>query len=113
MGELGECAGGEIAGVKLLQLHIVKADDQRLVGVVIQGDAGTLRGEGSVSTLSKIFFEDNTGSNILAEFDGKIKLSYELTEFIRQYEANDYGSCYQMLDHSVAVTEVVDQLLDI
>ncbi len=78
---------------------------------VIQGDAGTLRGEGSVSTLSKIAFSDKSGENILAEFDGKIKLSYELTEFIRQFEEKDYDSCYEMLDHSVAVAEVVDELL--
>ena len=80
-------------------------------GFVIQGDAGTLRGEGSVSTLSKILFSDKSGETVLAEFDGKIKLSYELTEFVRQYEAKEYTSCYEMLDHSVAVTEVVDELL--
>ena len=80
-------------------------------GFVIQGDSGTLRGEGSVSTLSKICFADKAGEEILAEFDGKIKLSYELTEFIRQFEAKDFESCYQMLDHSVAVAEVVDELL--
>ena len=82
-------------------------------GFVIQGDEGTLRGEGSVSTLSKVIFSDKNGDTTLAEFDGKIKLSYELTEFIRQYEADDFESCYEMLDHSVAVTEVVDELLNI
>jgi predicted dehydrogenase len=80
-------------------------------GFVIQGDAGTLRGEGSVSTLSKVIFADKSGETTLAEFDGKIKLSYELTEFIRQFEASDYDSCYKMLAHSVAVAEVVDECL--
>ena len=80
-------------------------------GFVIQGDAGTLRGEGSVSTLSEIYFSDRNGETLLAEFDGKIKLSYELTEFERQFSAKDYDSCYQMLDHSVAVAEGVDELL--
>ena len=61
--------------------------------------------------LSKITFSDQSGSEILAEFDGKIKLSYELSEFIRQHEAQDYDSCYKMLDHSVTVAEVVDELL--
>lgn len=82
-------------------------------GFVIQGDAGTLHGEGSVSTLSKVIFSDKNGETTLAEFDGKIKLSYELTEFIRQYKAGDFESCYEMLDHSVAVTEVVDELLNL
>lgn len=79
-------------------------------GFVIQGDAGTLTGEGSVSTLSRITFSSGKDSRILAEFDGKIKLSYELSEFIRQYGAKDLDSCYRMLEHSVAVAEVVDEL---
>ena len=79
---------------------------------MIQGDEGTLRGEGSVSTLSKIIFSDKTGDTVLAEFDGKIKLSYELAEFIRQFNEKDFDSCYRMLEHSVAVTRVVDRLLE-
>ena len=79
-------------------------------GFVIQGDAGTLTGEGSVSTLSRITFSSGKESRILAEFDGKAKLSYELKEFIRQCEAKDLNSCYQMLEHSLAVAEVVDEL---
>ena len=79
-------------------------------GFAVQGDAGTLEGKGSASTLSEIIFSDNTKTEILADFDGKNKLSYELREFIRQFESGDFESCYQMLDHSVAVTEVVDEL---
>lgn len=78
---------------------------------VIQGHEGTLRSEGSVNTLTKVIFSDKNRETLLAESDGKHKLSYELREFIRQYEADDYDSCYKMLDHSVAVTEVVDELL--
>ena len=81
-------------------------------GFVIQGDQGTLLGEGSTSTLAKISFADNNGETTLAEFDGKNKLFYELTEFIRQFEAKDYDSCYQMLEHSISVAEVVDELLN-
>ena len=111
--------GVDTSGIAVLEYEDFNAvccaakDSTSPSGFVIQGDAGTLRGDGSVSTLSKIYFDDKAGSTVLAEFDGKIKLSYELTEFIRQYEAKDYDNCYQMLDHSVAVTEVVDQLLDI
>ena len=68
--------------------------------------------EGSTSTLSKVIFSDKNGETILTEFSGKNKLHYELTEFIRQYEEHDFDSCYEMLKHSVAVTEVVDELLD-
>ncbi len=109
--------GVDTSGIAVLEYEDFNAvccaakDSTSPSGFVIQGDAGTLRGEGSVSTLSKVAFSDKSGETILAEFDGKIKLSYELTEFIRQYEAGDYASCYKMLDHSVAVTEVVDELL--
>lgn len=109
--------GVDTSGIAVLEYDSFHAvccaakDSTSPSGFVIQGDAGTLRGEGSVSTLSKVIFSDKNGETTLAEFDGAIKLSYELTEFIRQYEENDYDSCYRMLDHSVAVTEVVDKLL--
>ena len=109
--------GVDTSGIAVLEYDSFNAvcvagkDSTSPSGFVIQGDSGTLRGEGSVSTLSKICFADKAGEEILAEFDGKIKLSYELTEFVRQYEAKDFASCYEMLDHSVAVTEVVDELL--
>ena len=109
--------GVDTSGIAVLEYEDFNAvccaakDSTSPSGFVIQGDAGTLQGKGSVSTLSEISFSDKTGSEILAEFDGKIKLSYELTEFVRQFEAKDYASCYEMLEHSVAVTEVVDELL--
>lgn len=78
----------------------------------IQGDAGTLQGEGSVSTLRRLRLIAPSGEEtILGEFDKQHRLTHELTEFIRQFEASDYDACYEMLEHSVAVTEVVDQLL--
>lgn len=79
-------------------------------GFVIQGDQGTLRGEESVSTLAKITVSNPSGETVLAEFDGADKLSYELKEFIRQYETGDFASCYEMLKHSVEVAETVDEL---
>lgn len=109
--------GVDTSGIAVLEYDTFNAvcsaakDSTSPSGFMIQGDAGTLLGEGSVSTLSKIVFSDKKGETVLAEFDGKIKLFYELTEFIRQHEADDYASCYEMLHHSVAVAEVVDELL--
>ena len=109
--------GVDTSGIAVLEYDTFSAvcsaakDSTSPSGFVIQGDVGTLRGEGSVSTLAKIAFSDKSGETVLAEFDGKIKLSYELTEFVRQFENDDYASCYEMLEHSVAVTEVVDELL--
>lgn len=108
--------GVDTSGIAVLEYNTFNAvccagkDSSSPSGFVIQGDAGTLRGEGSVSTLSKTYFSDKTEESLLAEFDGKIKLSYELREFIRQYESKDYNSCYIMLDHSLAVAEVIDEL---
>ena len=110
--------GVDTSGIAVLEYETFHAvcsaakDSTSPSGFIIQGDQGTLIGEGSTSTLSKISFTDNDKTSILAEFDGKNKLFYELTEFIRQFNEKDYDSCYQMLEHTLAVTEVVDKLLE-
>lgn len=109
--------GVDTSGVAVLEYENFTAvccaakDSTSSSGFIIQGENGTLYSEGSVNTLSKIMFSDETGSKVLAQFDGKNKISYELSEFIRQFEMRDYASCYEMLEHSVAVAEVVDLLL--
>ena len=109
--------GVDTSGVAILQYKRFQAvccaakDSTSPSGVCIQGDAGTLIAEGSASTLSKVIFSNKNGETILTEFSGKNKLHYELTEFIRQFEEHDFDSCYEMLEHSIAVTEVVDELL--
>lgn len=109
--------GVDTSGIAVLEYDAFHAvccaakDSTGPSGFVIQGDAGTLQGTGSASTLSEIIYSDNSGTEILSSFDGKKKLSYELSEFIRQFETGDYKACYTMLEHSVAVTEVVDELL--
>ena len=110
--------GVDTSGIAILQYDnftiscSAAKDSTGPCGFVIQGDQGTLIGEDSASTLAKIIFSDKTGDTVLAEFDGKYKLSYELTEFIRQFETQDYASCCQMLEHSITVTEIVDELLN-
>lgn len=109
--------GVDTSGVAILEYDNFSAvccaakDSTSPCGFVIQGNKGTLRGEDSVSTLSKIIFSNHSSEVVLGEFHGTKKLSYELTEFVRQFNENDYESCYQMLEHSVAVTEIVDELL--
>ena len=109
--------GVDTSGIAVLEYDTFNAvccagkDSTSPSGFVIQGDQGTLLGDGSTSSLTKIFLEDHNGKALLGEYDGKNKLFYELTEFIRQFETNDYDSCYQMLEHSIDVTEVVDELL--
>ena len=111
--------GVDTSGVAVLEydnFHAVccaAKDSSGPSGFVIQGDAGTLMGKDAASTLSKIVFADKNGESLIAEYDGKNKLSYELREFIRQFESGDHESCCKMLEHSVAVTEVVDELLTV
>lgn len=111
--------GVDTSGIAVLEYETFNAvccaakDSNGPAGFVIQGDTATLCGEGAVNTFSKLTLSDKNGETVLTEFNGKHKLSYELAEFIRQYEAGDYDSCYQMLEHSVAVAEVVDELLHI
>ena len=109
--------GVDTSGVAILEYNDFSAvccaakDSTSPSGFVIQGDNGTLCGEGSTSTLSKIIFSDSNSEVVLGEFHGTKKLSYELTEFVRQFNEKDFDACYQMLEHSVAVTEIVDELL--
>lgn len=77
----------------------------------IQGEKGTLRGEGSVSTLSKVLFQERTSAEtVLGQFESEVRLSYELEEFIRQYQEKDYDSCYRMLEHSVLTAKIAEEL---
>ncbi|MGN0334256.1 MAG: Gfo/Idh/MocA family protein [Lachnospiraceae bacterium] len=78
---------------------------------VIQGDQGTIRGYGSVSTLSKAVLLKGKQETLLAEGTGIVSLTGELNEFIRQFEEKDYTACYEMLDHSLLVTALVDSML--
>lgn len=86
-------------------------DSSSPCGFLIQGDRGTVRGEGPVSVLSKVTFrEGKEEEETLATGNGVPTLADELREFIRQYETADFGSCYRMLEHSVDVAETVDML---
>lgn len=108
--------GVDTSGIAVLEYDNFQAvccaakDSTSPSGFFIQGDAGTLQGKESVSTLAKITFADQSGETVISEFDGNNKLSYELAEFIRQFEAKDLASCYEMLTHSVEVAQVVDEL---
>ncbi len=109
--------GVDTSGIAVLEYETFNAvccaakDSDSPSGFVIQGDAGTLRGNTSTSTLADIFFVDKNGENHLASYNGKNKLSYELTAFIKQHKEHDYAACYEMLRHTIEVTEVVDELL--
>lgn len=109
--------GVDTSGVAILTYGDFQAvccaakDSSSPSGFSIQGEKGTLLGEGSVSALKRVRFLDQSGETVLAQYDGTISLAEELMEFIRQYEQKDYRSCYEMLAHSVAVAETVDELL--
>lgn len=109
--------GIDTSGTALLEydgFHAVctgAKDSSGPCGFEIQGDCGTLHGEGPVSELSKLEFFVKKDRRTLYEGSGIPSLSHELREFVRQYEAKDFDSCYAMLSHSVKVIETVDMLL--
>ena len=109
--------GVDTSGIAILEYEAFNAvccaakDSDSPSGFVIQGDSGTLRGDTSTSTLADIFFQNNSGESHLSSYNGKNKLSYELQEFIKQHKEQDYSSCYKMLQHTIEVAEIVDELL--
>lgn len=85
-------------------------DSSAPCGFVIQGEKGTLRGEGPVSIIKRLTLIKNKEELLIGEGSGIPTLADELREFIRQYETGDHASCERMLAHSVAVAETVDML---
>lgn len=110
--------GIDTSGVAVLEydgFHAVccaAKDSSSPTGFVIQGDQGTLTGQGPVSALSSVILNAGDSQTSLVSGSGIETLADEVTEFIRQYETGDYDSCYKMLDHSVLVTELVDELFN-
>lgn len=86
-------------------------DSSSPCGFTVQGEEGTLCGEGPVSIIKQLTLTKDKKETLLAEGSGIPTLADELREFIRQFETNDYRSCYQMLAHSVETAQTADMLL--
>lgn len=77
---------------------------------VVQGTKGYLRVEGPVSSGPYAEFVANDGTvTRLAEDPSGGALTDEIREFARQYESGDFAACYEMLDHSEMMMEVLEE----
>lgn len=76
---------------------------------MVQGEKGWIKVEGPVSSASRAVVHLGDEESVVAENPDRGRLKSEITEFARQFRAGDYESCYEMLDHSLAVMEVLEQ----
>ncbi len=76
---------------------------------LVQGEKGWIKAEGPVSSSSQAVLNTGAGSEVIAENPDKGRLKAEITEFARQFHAGDYKACYDALEHSLTVMEVLEQ----
>lgn len=76
---------------------------------VLQGTKGCIRVEGPVSSAPYVELITPEGTRRLADDPENGVLTGEFREFARQLHEGDFKACYQMLDHSVIMMEVVDE----
>lgn len=76
---------------------------------MVQGERGWIRIEGPVSSASQAVLCQDGETELLAEQPEKGRLKSEIAEFARQFQAGDYEACYEMLEHSMRVMEVLER----
>lgn len=82
-------------------------DSKGMRGGLIQGTDGVIRTEESPNLVGKAVLELNDGT--VEEYDDGYtdkRMIPEFETFIKTINAKDYDFCYQMLEKSIAVTEV-------
>lgn len=75
---------------------------------MVQGEKGWIKVEGPVSSASQAVLYMDGMTEVLAENPERGRLKSEIAEFARQFHAGDYKACYEMIEHSLAVMEVLD-----
>lgn len=84
-------------------------DSSSPCGCVIQGDQGYIQTEGPASAASAARINLGGGSILIAEDKENGTLAGETRAFVKQYESQDYDSCYRMLEHSILVMELLEE----
>ena len=91
-------------------LCVAAKDSKGLRGGIIQGTDGVIRSDISANLVGKITLELNDGT--VEEYDDGMsqkRVIPEFQAFIRAINENDMDFCMEMLDKSIAVTEVQTQ----
>lgn len=84
-------------------------DSSSPCGCTIQGTRGYIRTEGPASASVSAQINLGEGLLLLAEDEDHGKLTGELRAFVKQYEEGDYSACYEMLEHSLMVMELLEE----
>lgn len=77
---------------------------------VIQGEKGTIRSDSAASILREAFFISKDQKYTLGYRPERGSLVDEITAFTQQFDTNNFTACYEMLEHTLLVTELVDLL---
>ncbi|MCI8663901.1 MAG: Gfo/Idh/MocA family oxidoreductase [Hungatella sp.] len=76
---------------------------------MVQGEKGWIKVEGPVSSCLRAVLNAGGMTEIIGENPEKGRLKPEITEFARQFHEGDYKTCYETLEHSLTVMEVLEQ----
>lgn len=73
----------------------------------IQGDKGCIHVDSSLSVIDSFDILMNDGTNEKVNINDDVHRMYdEFVEFKNMYNKEDYRTCYEMLEHSMIVTEI-------
>lgn len=109
--------GIDTSGIAVLDYGSFKAfaacakDSWGSRGAVIQGTDGVIRTDGAPGVIGRVTLELNDGTS--EEYDdgmGKSRIIPEFEDFIRAVNENDTAYAAELLDRSIAVTEIQTQL---
>ena len=76
---------------------------------MVQGEKGWIKVEGPVSSCSRAVLNADGVTAVIGANPEKGRLKAEITEFARQFHERDYKTCYETLEHSLTVMEVLEQ----
>ena len=74
----------------------------------IQGNKGSVSTSSPLFTLTHFEYELNgQGSVHVDKTDGAHRMKHEFEDFLKIFNENDYDACYELLDHSFRVMDVI------
>ena len=89
---------------------LVAAKDSSSANITqIQGEKGYIQVNREVSMCRDVMIKTKDSENHFELQDKMISLYYEVKEFVKLYNAQDYQACYQALDYSCKVVKLLEQ----
>ncbi len=76
---------------------------------MVQGEKGWIKVEGPISSCLRAVLHTDGETEVIGENPDRGRLKPEIQEFARQFHEKDYKTCYETLEHSLTVMEVLEQ----